>query len=202
MSDFFTLPERPSGARFEVRPAPRTEWMGPQRTAIPAVLPAERLIARTDEVVISLGCFWVYPAGLEIEVSVDTKDEWSELDPFQFGRPPRPDDGDELSPEQLRLGFRFANGAKVTSVGAGSAWPEEPGPKSPVFSSRGGRGSGGRSEADFWLWPLPPLGPLLFVCEWPVAGIPLTESELDAAAILDAAGRARTIFADDGESAR
>src|SRR5689334_7849388 len=100
-----------------MRPASHKEWMGPPRTAMPAVLPAERLIARTDEVVISLGCLWVYPRGLVFGVSVDTKDEWSDLDPFQFGRPPRPHLADELSPEQLRLGFRFANGAKVTSVG-------------------------------------------------------------------------------------
>ena len=29
------------------------------------------------------------------------------------------------------------------------------------------------------MWPLPPIGPLFFVCEWPAAGIPLTRVEVD-----------------------
>jgi hypothetical protein len=35
---------------------------------------------------------------------------------------------------------------------------------------------------------------LEFVYEWPVAGIPLGRTELDAAAIIDAASRAQAIF--------
>jgi hypothetical protein len=35
-----------------------------------------------------------------------------------------------------------------------------------------------------------------FVCEWPAAGIELTRHEIDAQNILDAAGRAQTLFPD------
>jgi hypothetical protein len=47
-------------------------------------------------------------------------------------------------------------------------------------------------------WPLPPPGPLAFVCEWPAAGIAVTRSEIDAQLVLDAADRAQLIFPDDG----
>jgi hypothetical protein len=63
----------------------------------------------------------------------------------------------------------------------------------------GGRGGGGGYwRQTHWVWPLPPAGPLVFVCEWPATGIPLTRNELDAQAILDAAARAEVIFSDEG----
>jgi hypothetical protein len=39
----------------------------------------------------------------------------------------------------------------------------------------------------WWAWPLPPHGPLEFVCEWPPAGITETRAGIDAQLILDAA---------------
>jgi hypothetical protein len=44
------------------------------------------------------------------------------------------------------------------------------------------------------MWPLPPPGPLSFVCEWPAAGIPLTRAQIDAQALIDASARAQEIF--------
>jgi hypothetical protein len=46
----------------------------------------------------------------------------------------------------------------------------------------------------YWLWPLPPPGPLRVSCEWPVAGIELASVEIDAAAIRAASTRARTLW--------
>jgi len=46
------------------------------------------------------------------------------------------------------------------------------------------------------MWPLPPPGPLSFVCEWPAAGIPLSRAQIDGQSIIDAAPRAQTIFPD------
>jgi hypothetical protein len=62
------------------------------------------------------------------------------------------------------------------------------------MSGTHGRGSEGEWSYAFWVWPLPPAGSLELVYEWPVAGIPLGRTELDAAAIIDAASRAQAIF--------
>jgi hypothetical protein len=62
----------------------------------------------------------------------------------------------------------------------------------------GGGGGGGDWRQSEWVWPLPPPGPLAFVCEWPAAGIPLSRSEINAQMILDAARRAEVIFPDVG----
>lgn len=75
----------------------------------------------------------------------------------------------------LRIGLRWSDGTKLTSVdeqcgistsGAG-LWPIENAPSGQLW----------------WTWPLPPEGPLQVVCEWPVAGIPVTGIELDGSAI-------------------
>ena len=47
------------------------------------------------------------------------------------------------------------------------------------------------------MWPLPPAGKLAFVCEWPVAGIPLSRHEIDAQLVLDAVSRAQQLFTDE-----
>jgi hypothetical protein len=162
--------------------------MGPARETVPGVVPSERVIARTNGVAISLSCFWVYPAGFKFDVYVDLKDKESELDPFPFGRCSQRED------ERLLLGFEFADGAKATSVS--ERWGGGPEPTPPLLVGKGASRSGGHSHQSFWLWPLPTPGRFEIVCEWPEAGIPLTRSELDAAAILEAASRAQTILAD------
>ena len=64
------------------------------------------------------------------------------------------------------------------------------------MQSGGGSGGDGRWRQEMRVWPLPPSGPVAFVCEWPAAGIALTRSEIDAQTILEAADRAQVIFAD------
>jgi hypothetical protein len=46
--------------------------------------------------------------------------------------------------------------------------------------------------------PLPPAGPVSFVCEWAAAGIPETRASLDAQLIVDAAGHSVWLWPGDG----
>jgi hypothetical protein len=50
---------------------------------------------------------------------------------------------------------------------------------------------------EHWVWPLPPPRPFAFVCAWPGGGIAESRAEIDAASILEAAGRAVTLWTDD-----
>jgi hypothetical protein len=50
---------------------------------------------------------------------------------------------------------------------------------------------------EHWVWPLPPPGPFAFVCAWPARGIAESRAEIDAGSILEAAGRALTLWAGD-----
>ncbi|MGZ4599748.1 MAG: hypothetical protein ACXVYY_10300 [Oryzihumus sp.] len=53
-----------------------------------------------------------------------------------------------------------------------------------------GSGGGLTSRQTYWLWPLPPAGPLEVYCEWLARGIPETKVELDAGDLVAAAARA------------
>lgn len=173
--------------------------MGPPRDAVPAVLPVERVVARTEAVAVYLSCFWVYPVGFEFEVFAVAGDEDSELDPFSFDPTYAAERSGEIPPEKLRLGFEFADGSTVTNTGGRFDWDWEGAdrPSSPIMSGSRGHGGEGSWSWAFWVWPLPPAGELTFVCEWPAAEIPLTRLELDAAPIVEAASRAQRLFSAD-----
>jgi hypothetical protein len=60
------------------------------------------------------------------------------------------------------------------------------------------------SSPDRWGWdmeyrvrPLPPPGPLAFICVWPGLGIAASRAEVDGAAISEAADAAVTLWPND-----
>jgi hypothetical protein len=95
----------------------------------------------------------------------------------------------------LRFGAAFADGRKVSNLEGFTPSGEQP--EGPVLWGMGGGGGGGRWQQGFWMWPLPPLGPLTFVCEWPAAQIAQARVKIDSAALCDAAARARELFPDE-----
>jgi hypothetical protein len=193
MAEFFQPPRPP---RIESEPTPRLAWMGPPRAVVPALVPVERVVARTDAVAVYLSGFTVYPDGFQFTTYAVAADELTELDPFGFDHHMRTGRRGAIPPETLRLGFQFADGSKATNTGSRFALDEEDGdqPDSPHMISTGGRGFEGAWEQTFWVWPLPPAGSLEFVCEWPDAELPLTRVELGAAPIIEAGSRAQRIF--------
>jgi hypothetical protein len=54
------------------------------------------------------------------------------------------------------------------------------------------------SALQWWVWPLPPAGPLEFICQWPVYGIGETRVGIDGQVILDAARRSVQLWPEDG----
>lgn len=118
-------------------------------------------------------------------------DEWWDLQ--MSGHPAHPlrsRGGDRLPDKLLRLGVRYSDGAKATTVERhGLARPPlaDP-PVGPVLS---------------WipagLWPLPPADTIEFAVEWPFGGISLTIVELDGAAIVSAAERSTRCWPDSSE---
>lgn len=150
------------------------------------------VLARNARAAVFVVSLVAYPTGLEFEVRVLTSGEqW--LDPSLNGVYLRPGGPREGNYEQmLRFGVEFSDGRKATNVDRHA--PREGEPESPVLWGRGGGSSGSRSQQGFWLWPLPPPGPLGFVCEWPAAELALSRAEIDAQVVIDAASRAQAVF--------
>lgn len=200
--DFFEPPPPPEP---EPEPEPRVlpPWVGAPRGVLPGVIALELVIARNDRVAVCITRLGAYPTGFGFELHAMARPDLDELDidPLLFGphrhRRRRPGSEQGLPDDMLRFGVQFSDGRKATNTG-GLHHLDEP-PTAPVMHEGGGSGGGGDWRQDYWVWPLPPQGPLLFVCEWPVMGIALSRAEIDAQFVIDAALRAQALFPDAGE---
>jgi hypothetical protein len=191
MSEFFEPPPR-----TEDEPETTPDWDGPPAAVVPTTIPIERIVASNAKVAIYLASVSAYPTGFKFDVFVVSAAKRSELDPFHFEHRMLAERTGEIPPGQLRLGFLFADGSKATNTGRYFGWYDESGapPDAPLMRGMGGSGDGGGWQSSFWVWPLTPPGKLEFLCEWPEAGVPLTGSELDSAAIIEAASLSQEAF--------
>ena len=196
MSAFFEPPPPPPDEP-QHSPAP---WFAPPAGTLPGVAALELVLAHTDRVAIYIARLLGYPTGFGFDVMVIAapagQDEQLDMGAALFGHHRRGHHRqlDPLDPERLRLGVQFSDGQKATNIGTFDDTEDQP--SGPVMHAVGGSGSDREYHQEQWVWPLPPPGRLSFVCEWPAAGIELTRHEIDAQDVLDAAGRAQTLFPD------
>jgi hypothetical protein len=170
-------------------------WIGPPHHVLPGIAPIQLILARTDDTVVAIAGIQAYPAGCSFTLSLRLRN----LSVQEERRAPYPFDstdleGDPLGDDFLRFGVQFADGRKATTLERPPYDPAGQAPDRPVLRQHGGGGGGGAWDLEHWLWPLPPAGPLAFVCAWPSRGIPKSRVEIDAASIVEAAGRAVTLW--------
>jgi hypothetical protein len=172
---------------------------------LPGVAPVSLVLARTDNTVVGLTDVRGYPNGFAFVLRV----RWGLVaDPVRAAAVPFPDWGspdpleDEPLPDALlRFGLQFADGRKVTNLDQYPFVPEGLPPDQPVLVEGGGVGSEGGRLGRGALWdlelvvqPLPPPGPLAFICAWPGRGVPTSRMEVDGGAIRAAADTAVTLW--------
>jgi hypothetical protein len=160
----------------------------------------ELVLARTEQVAVCVSRVSAYPEGFELELLTMANGERHDLDPHLFGSRRfrgEPARVGVIPREMLRFGIEFADATKATNTSGRFPGSPEERPSGPVMTPGGGGGGGAVWRQTLWVWPLPPAGPMTFVCEWPAAAIALTRREIDAQLVLDAATRAQVIFADD-----
>lgn len=204
MSEFFEPPPPPPRPeRHEHRVPP---WIRPPLGTVPGVVPLELALARTDRFAVFATRLAAYPEGFEFDLlalAAPGQDEEDLPDPMLFGpgRHHLRRRGGEIPDDFLRIGVQFSDGRKATNTaGFPPAPPDfQTPPQAPVMTGGGGGGGGRQWHQSEWVWPLPPAGPLAFVCQWPAAGIPLTRQEIDAQVILDASARAQVLFPTEEE---
>jgi hypothetical protein len=188
MSFFGQEPPPPPPPEPEYRPP---AWSGAPENVLPAAVAINAILARTDRVGVWISDARVYPTGLSFAVALVRREPQDLHDrphhPFLMHGPAQ--DGDP------RFGVAYADGRKAV---AGAPGPRTAGEeRSIVLSQGGGGGSQRRWEGRFWLWPLPPEGPLTFAFTWPEEGIGETTVEVDAGPIRDAAGHVVELWPDD-----
>lgn len=154
------------------------------------------LLARTEEVAVSVSGLFAFPGGFRLSLITLLRMD-----------PPREELRDTIGPgpwrrgrmqwdKALHFGIGFSDGSKVIDR-------EFPRPHRREHAStrflvgRGGGGGGRKWTQGMWFEPLPPSGPMHFVCEWRGAGIDETESVVEAEELLQAASRATALWPDD-----
>lgn len=162
------------------------------------------VLARTPRVAVTVRHITAFPTGFEFEVVAAARVEGEVWDPmhglagFRGGPGQR---GGEMWEEILRFGIQYADGSKATSVGppmigpgtsqtVSFTGPQDERKQGAMLVPQGGSSGGAVATQRFWAWPLPPPGPLAFVCEWPKYNVALTRHEIDADVIREAAKRA------------
>jgi hypothetical protein len=199
---FFDQPLRVT--RFKVVHA---VWRRQRMDVLPGVAPVSLVLARTDNTVVGLTDVRGYPTGFAFVLRVRwdlVADPYEQpLWPFPDWGHPDPLEAEPLPDELLRFGVQFADGRRVTNLDMYPFVPENLPPDQPVLvegseGSEGGRlGRGALWDLRLALQPLPPPGPLAFVCAWPGRGIPTSRMEVDGGAIRAAADAAVTLWPDD-----
>jgi hypothetical protein len=197
MGFFDQLPPEPP--ELEVATPPRPVWMKPQ-AELPGGVVAELLLVHSDDVAVAVNGLRAFRTGFEFALSIVLRREDRHhrvFDPMvQHHRRP----GEELAPEFLRFGLQFADGGVASNLGRHPFGRAETEPTGPILLQNGGGGGGRCYDTRFWAWPLPPAGPLVFVCQWPALGIEESRAEIDARLILDAAGRSRQLWPEEPQS--
>jgi len=170
-------------------------WSGPPALEAGVPLAVAWIVARSDNIVVLLPVIRVFSTGCMLEMEIVSRqadmaaDDWWELH-MSVHRVFRGFRGSRLPDQLLRLGVRYPDGSKATTLDRHRPERRDDPPEGPLLSwwpsgsgMRGGEGEIGYSHFGLWLWPLPPAGNFEFAVEWPLGGIELTIAELDGAAI-------------------
>ena len=186
-------------------PAPPERWRKPEwilpDNYLGQPVPTDIELASSTKVRIVLRHLVAYPTGIEFQVValVQALARDDEAVGGFVGRPyysEKNEDPSRLPDGLFRFGIEFADGSKATTLqDQHIAYYGPDLPPSPWLQRSGSGGSSpGHLNAGYWVWPLPPPGPLAFVCEWPAMGISLSRREIDTGPIRAAAAQAAPLW--------
>jgi hypothetical protein len=186
-------PPPPSEPRPRQRAVPG--WVKPE-TEVPRVVELATVMARSEKAAVALGQVRVYSSGFEFDFFAVLRRAELRSHPFW---PITEVHGDDIvGSDILRIGLQFADGVVLTNVDRHVGGVDlDNQPRGPMLMSGGSHAGQRRQDATFWVWPLPPPGPLTFVVEWPARQIPESRHEIDANLILDAATRVVDLWPDE-----
>jgi hypothetical protein len=174
------------GADWEQHRLHRHPQSGPPGDEVGMLAISSFLLARTAEVVVAVRGITSYSDGLHVAVVVIFADHARTEDlAYSLQEYSR-------SPGRFRIGFAFSDGRTATS-GQRDA-PDVEQQSQAQLKLLGSGQQGLMWNGEYWLWPLPPTGPLVVGCRWPDRGIPETLVQIDPAPLLSAATASRSVW--------
>lgn len=176
------------------REIPRS-W-DPPEMEFPASVPiGTRPFGRSEQTAIAITGILAYSNGFEIFLTrLRRQDAPGFYEDLELGAP----SGTLVHPESFRFSVEFSDGRTVTHDGPyGRSSPRPQGdaePIEPILCSRGGGGTSHYQLMRWWVSPLPPSGPVEFICQ---LGTREIRGGIAAHSILDAAQRSFQVWSDD-----
>jgi hypothetical protein len=196
VSEFFELPKVRPRRRQRVKVEDDEGW-GPPSLLLPGRVAKDVVIAASEDHAVVMEGIACYPSGLSFElrtVGLYYYDhEFNEYEP-SMGSWVRRAGEKELPPGLLRFGVEYSDGQKATTLEADHGWHRSEDDGRLRLQLGGGGGGGATWSWRIWITPLPPDGPVVFVCEWPAFGIEETRKSIPGSRFRRAAERARGIF--------
>lgn len=178
---------------------PQPPWVGPGDNVLGGLTSIDGVIAQNEEVLIAARHFIAYPEGVAFTLEILSREARNitmrpiRIDPFE-------PQGNETGDSVLRLGVEYADGRRATSLDPFPKWKvggkRKPPPDAVELREGGARGNGRSWSFDWWLWPLPPAGPLALVVQWPARGVPESRLEIDASPLISASKSALVLWPD------
>jgi hypothetical protein len=121
----------PSADKSGPRDLPeRPPWSGPPPEEAGAVLAVERTVARSANVAVRVPTIRAFRSGCMLDVEVVSRqgtlseDDWWDLRSSAYGHFHRSQPGAALPAKLLRMGVRYADGTKATTIGQHRSWAQ------------------------------------------------------------------------------
>jgi hypothetical protein len=157
---------------------PWPEWIKAPEGWMGGFVPVRLVLARTADLVITVGPFEAFPTGIRCALKVRSREFTHAFKAL----------------EGMQLGVAFPDGSKWQGVFDDWRTPLETPPPAPNVTPMGGGGSESDSHVDLWLWPLPLAGPVTFALSWPARGIAETTAQIDGALLRATAADAQQLW--------
>ncbi|MFV2010568.1 MULTISPECIES: hypothetical protein [unclassified Micromonospora] len=174
---------------------PPRPWLARPVAVLGGVVAGQLLLARSDQAAVILTSLLAYPTGFEFDISAILRapEPATAAGPARepaaaasgAPRPRTPVDG----VGGLQVMVRFADGTALSSLHR-STVPADREPAGPLLSPVAASTDQQRHDARFWVWPLPPDGPVTVGCAWPARDIPHSRVEISGELIRQAAAGA------------
>lgn len=163
----------------------------PPEAEFPGIVPISTLhFDRSDQVAVAITGLSAYSRGFEFFVTCLIRPGTHSFDPDPV---PGADGPVLAASHSFQLSLQLADGTAAISERP----PGDAEPARPILQPRGGGGTAYYQHSQWWAWPLPPSGPLEFICQWPMLGINETQVAIEAQLILDAARQSVQPWSDD-----
>ncbi|BDO42105.1 hypothetical protein [Cellulomonas sp. NTE-D12] len=162
---------------------------------IGSAVPVSVVLVRTDDVAVAITSVTAFTTGVALTVAVRMR-----VPPAGLDRPgdlyrlvslyPQPD---VPLDRRLLFGVEYADGRAATNLSDDFGSPA-PSADEPMLAPTGGGGDEFSVDHAYFLSPVPPDGPLAFVCSWPVCGIPETRHVVEHLELTTASARSTILW--------